>query len=235
LADKWRVDEFYEETIIGALDSLAELCVWADRWIVDGILARFTAFLVQVSGSILRQFQTGRLQTYGAMMTLGLVLVGCYVVVPQDNVRLTQDHTAGQYSVVATPGFGYRYRWDADGDEAGEWDTKDFTDQAEQKIELKRDSTRVVRLQVQNVFGQVNEERFEFVRPSLDFNQGDGPTQMLEIGKDGKLRRRPGSLPPDHPGNMKVVPPGKKRAPTLEEQGLKVPGAQENQAKDNAQ
>jgi hypothetical protein len=121
------------------------------------------------------------------MMALGLVLVGCYVVVPQDNVRLTQDHNSGQYKVVATPGFGYRYRWDADGDEAGEWDSEDFGDLAEQSFSLQRGKTRVVRLQVENVFGQVNEEKFEFVRPSVDYSKG-GPTQIIELGADGKLR-----------------------------------------------
>src|SRR5690606_24430332 len=68
LSHKWRIDEFYEETLLGAVDSLADICVWADRWIVDGILARFSAFLVSIAGSILRYTQTGRIQTYSATM-----------------------------------------------------------------------------------------------------------------------------------------------------------------------
>jgi NADH-quinone oxidoreductase subunit L len=217
LADKWRVDEFYQETIIGAVDSLAEICVWADRWIVDGILARFSAFVVQVSGSILRQFQTGRLQTYGAVMTVGLVAVGCYVVVPQDNVRITEDHATGTYTVQAAPGFGYGYRWDADGDESGEWDNERFGPEASKQFSLERNTTRVVRLQVENVFGHVNEEKFEFVRPAEDFTKGSGETVVIERGADGQLRPRGAGATPPPRGTLKQVPPGKQRPPGLQQ------------------
>ncbi len=210
LQDKWRIDELYEETIIGAIDSLADLCVVVDRWVVDGILARFSAFSVSVFGTILRHFQTGRLQTYAAVMALGLVAVGCYVVVPQDNVRLEADHNTGKYSIEATPGFGYLYRWDEDGD--GEFDTEGFTTKSKVEFSLDRNSARTVRLEVENAFGHVNSEQFEIVRPVADLSKG-GPTLVLEQGADGKLRARGGGSPPPsaEPGDDKPrdrKPPG---------------------------
>jgi len=206
LSDKWRVDEFYEETVLGAIDSLADLCVLADKYIVDGILARLSAFLVSLAGLILRQFQTGRLQTYGAMTVVGLVAVGCYVVVPQDNVKTSFDHISGSYEIEATPGYGYEYRWDADGDEAGEWDTEEFGDKTRVKFNLEPNSTRVVRLQVKNAFGQVNEEKFEVVRPVLDASSL--PVTYIDVNKGlagarARDAKRAEKLPPGHPTGPK--------------------------------
>lgn len=214
LQDKWRVDEFYEETVIGALDSLADLCVVVDRWVVDGILARFTAFTVSVTGTILRHFQTGRLQAYAALMAVGLVGVGCYVVVPQDNVRIEADHANGKYEIQATPGFGYLYRWDEDGD--GKFDTEGFTKRSKVKISLKPNTSRTVQLEVENAFGHVNSEKFEITRPILDASR---PTVVIEQGPDGQLRAKGNAadLPADHPGRMKPVDGKKKRPPALDD------------------
>jgi len=215
LKDKWRVDEFYEETVIGAVDSLADLCVLVDRWVVDGILARFTAFTVSVFGTILRQFQSGRLQTYAVVMVVGLVFVGCYVVAPQDNLRVTADHKTGKYEILATPGFGYLYRWDEDGD--GEWDSDTFGEKSSVTFSLKPNTSRTVKVQVESAFGHVNEETIDIVRPALDLSRGE-PTLVIERGADGKIRPRGASkLPDGHPGIMKPVDPGKKRAPKLED------------------
>lgn len=205
LSDKWRIDELYEETILGAIDSLADICVWADRWIVDGILARFSAFVVSVVGSVLRHFQTGRLQTYGAMTVVGLVLVGCYVVAPQDSVKTQFNHASGKYEIEATPGFGYSYLWDADGDEAGDWDSDEFGTQTKVSFELEEEQTRVVRLQVKNAFGQVSEKKLEVTRPIQD--QSGGPVTYIDVQK-GLNRAKQRKLPPNHPGNMKPVQPG---------------------------
>lgn len=191
LQDKWRVDEFYQETILGAFDSLAELCVWFDRWVVDGLIARLSSFVVSVAGSILRQFQTGRLHSYGAMMMVGLVAVGCYVVSPQANVRIIENHNTGSYELVATPGYGYSYRWDADGDESQAWDTEDFTQTMKVGFSLKPNSNRIVRLQIENAFGRITEKKFDVVRPPSDASSG--PSLVIEQGSDGKLHRRGGS------------------------------------------
>ena len=53
VVDKWRIDELYEEYVIGAVDSLAEFFAWADKWIVDFILARVSTFLDLDPGTVL--------------------------------------------------------------------------------------------------------------------------------------------------------------------------------------
>ncbi len=201
LEDKWRVDEFYEETIIGAVDSLADICVWVDKYIVDGILARLSAFVISVLGSILRQFQTGRLQTYGAILAVGMLAVSCYVVVPQGNVKTDFDHQKGRYEIVATPGFGYSYRWDKDGD--GEWDSENFeAAKSSIKFSMEANTTRVVRLQVENAFGQVNTEEFEITRPRPDLSSPNRAVTLERTAEGLRVRpeKPPGAAtPPNHP------------------------------------
>src|SRR6187399_2529260 len=102
--DKWRVDELYEEYVIGAVDSLAEFFAWADKWIVDFLLARVSAFLVGASGSALRFIQTGRVQTYAAVMVLGLGGVGWYFVTPRVEAKVDANDESGVYSVTASQG-----------------------------------------------------------------------------------------------------------------------------------
>ena len=186
LMDKWRIDEFYEETILGAIDSLAEICVWADRWLVDGIIARASAFVISVLGSLLRYLQTGRMQTYAAMTAAGLLVVGCYVALPQAATRSDFDHQKGKYSIEATPGFGYSYRWDADGDADEKWDEEEFGSQSKVDFQLKPEQTRVVRLQVQNALGAVHEEKLTITRPRPDLSV----PLVIEQDAEGNLRKR---------------------------------------------
>jgi len=194
--DKWRVDEFYQEYIIGNLDSLAQMCVWVDKNLVDGILARLSAFLVAVSGTVLRQFQTGRLQAYAAVLVLGMGAVGCYVIRPQSSLRIDENHATGKYGLRAAPGFGYSYRWDVDGTEG--WDA-DFGDTAEAQFALKADEARTVRVEVQNALGQSSSEEITFVRPRPDLSSGPAGAAPMQAtvtrGADGKLRGVPGHDP----------------------------------------
>lgn len=202
LRDKWRVDEFYQETILGAVDSLAEMCVWADRYIVDGILARFTAGLTQVLGTILRQFQTGRVQAYSAVMTLGMFGVAAYLWAPHASIRQDIDERAGTYALVAAPGLGFSYRWDVDGKDG--WDDEyGPTKAANFKLEVGEE--RTVRVAVKNAFAVESEEVFTYVRPRPDLSRpagsADAPVRIIK-GEDGKLRSagsagRPGADAPN--------------------------------------
>ncbi len=201
--DKWRVDEFYQETILGAVDSLAEACVWFDKWVVDGILARASAFLVAISGTILRQFQTGRLQAYAAMMAVGMAVVGWFVILPRASAKAFADDFAGAYSITAAPGFGYSYRWDTDGDK--KWDSERFGDQRDVKFNLGVEEARVVRLEVKNAFGQTAEREFSFVRPKPDLSRGPATRIDVTRGEDGRLR---GAVPGQAPGQAPGAAPG---------------------------
>jgi NADH-quinone oxidoreductase subunit L len=122
--DKWRVDEFYDATVIAAVDSLAETSVSLDKYVIDGVLAKATSFLVSALGTILRAFQNGVVHVYAAMMVVGLVVIGWFFAVPHASAAIVQRD--GDHLVLeAGPGMGYSFRWDKDGD--GKPETADFT------------------------------------------------------------------------------------------------------------
>jgi NADH-quinone oxidoreductase subunit L len=200
--DKWRVDELYEETVIGAVDSLAEFGAWADKWIVDGILAKLSAFVVRGVGSLLRQLQTGRIQAYAAVMVVGLAAVGWFLVAPHASAKVLANHAEGAYSVTATPGLGYSYRWDLDGD--GKPDSEAFGDKASVAFNLEPAKARTVQLEVKNAFGQIAKRSFELSRPKVDKSaptvDGGSPVQPQPSRPVA-----PSQLPPGHP----AIPQGK--------------------------
>jgi len=166
LFDKWRVDELYDELVVGSLEALADASVWVDRWVVDGILARLTALLVTVWGHLLRLLQTGHAQAYAAVMVLGLFGLGWFVAVPQPEAAVSGDAATGQYAVQAAPGLGYSYRWDADGD--GNFDTDQFGAFGQVTLTLEEGASREVQLQVRNAFGRVKSGSFSVSRPRHD-------------------------------------------------------------------
>jgi NADH-quinone oxidoreductase subunit L len=166
LFDKWRVDELYDELVVGSLEALAEASVWVDRWVVDGILARLTALVITVWGHLLRLLQTGHAQAYAAVMVLGLFGLGWFVTVPQPEAAVSGDAATGQYAVQAAPGLGYSYRWDADGD--GTFDTEKFGAFGQVTLTLEEGASREVHLEVRNAFGRVRSGTFSVSRPRHD-------------------------------------------------------------------
>ena len=199
--DKWRVDELYEETVIGAVDSLAEFGAWADKWIVDGILAKLSAFVVRSAGSLLRQLQTGRIQAYAAVMVVGLAAVGWFLVAPHASAKVIANHADGAYSVTATPGLGYSYRWDADGD--GKLDSEAFGEKASVAFNLEPSKGRIVQLEVKNAFGQVATRSFTLSRPRADKSGLTGEGSPAQPQPPRPVA--PTQLPPGHP----AIPQGK--------------------------
>jgi len=187
--DKWRIDELYEETVLGAVESLAEFSVWFDKWVVDGILARLTSFVIVAVGTVLRYAQVGRVQAYAAVMVLGLVGFGAFVVQPRVQADVTSDHAAGKYALSAAPGLGYRYRWDVDGD--GSWDSEKFDGEREHTFELAVDQTRTVKVEVMNAFGATAMREYSFTRPKPDLS-GPGAMRRIDVERapDGTLRGR---------------------------------------------
>jgi NADH-quinone oxidoreductase subunit L len=167
--NKFEVDEFYEETVIGSVDSLAEVAVVADKWVVDGIVARLTAFLVGASGSLLRFVQNGRVQAYSLSMLAGIGLIGWLLLSPSAQARTRADTDKGVYSVTAAPGLGYSYRWDANGD--GQWDSNEFGSANEVSVTLEVDQRRTVRLEVMNAFGRTASADVPLERPKPDLSR----------------------------------------------------------------
>ena len=189
--DKWRVDELYEEYVIGAVDSLAEFFAWADKWIVDLLLARVSAFLVATTGTALRYLQTGRVQTYAAIMVLGLGGVGWFFVAPRAEAKLDANEESGVYSLTAAQGLGYSYRWDLNND--GKWDDKErFGSRTQQSLNLAVKENRTVRLEVKNAFGRTAVRSFNFARPAPDRSGATSrldadPTQARRVPDQGLL------------------------------------------------
>jgi NADH-quinone oxidoreductase subunit L len=175
--NKFEVDEFYDESVIGTVDALGDVAVGVDKWVFDGIVARFTAFVVGACGGILRLFQNGRVQAYSLSMLLGLGLVGWFFLVPRAEARTRVDLDKGIYSVIAAPGLGYSYRWDANGDD--QWDTNDFGKATEVNVTLEPDQRRTVRLEVKNAFGQTASTDVALERGKPDLS-GAPTTKRLE-------------------------------------------------------
>jgi NADH-quinone oxidoreductase subunit L len=187
VVDKWRIDELYEEYVIGAVDSLAEFFAWADKWIVDFLLARVSAFLVATTGTALRFLQTGRVQTYAAVMVLGLGGVGWFFVTPRAEAKVDTNDESGVYSLTAAEGLGYSYRWDLNNDGKWDGDKGDFGDKTQQSLNLAVKENRTVRLEVKNAFGRTAERSFNFERPAPDrsgfTSQADGSAApMRRVG-----------------------------------------------------
>ncbi len=76
MADKFRVDELYEATIIGPLKSLAR-GLWrvVDVVLIDGLMVNGVARLVGFLGSAVRLAQNGDVQRYAAYMALAAAAI----------------------------------------------------------------------------------------------------------------------------------------------------------------
>ena len=189
--DKWRIDELYEATVIGMVDALADIFQMADTWIVDGILAKLSAAVVGAAGTVLRAFQTGKVQAYSASMVIGLAGIGWFLVRPHavtsiDDSKLKQS---GEVVVSAAPGFGYTYRWEGPGIAA----TKEFSPTREITIPLQPGDKKEIVLEVKNAFNGVDTQTITVARP----------------GKKG-APQAPAAPPDDLPPGSKIVIPGDK-------------------------
>jgi NADH-quinone oxidoreductase subunit L len=172
--EKLRVDELYEATVVSAVDALADTSAAFDQWFVDGVLAKLTSLIVTALGTILRAVQTGVVHVYAAVMVVGIAAIGWFFVAPHPDATVASS-PSGDYVVSAGPGFGYAYRWDADGN--GEMDTPEFTGgNVEQKIHLEPGKSQSVKLEVQNAFGLKATKTITVSRPAV-------PT-LLEVGQN---------------------------------------------------
>jgi NADH-quinone oxidoreductase subunit L len=182
--EKWRVDELYDELVIGTVDFIADMMVLVDKWVVDGIVARLTSWVVAVSGHALRLLQTGRVQAYAAFMMVGTACMGWFFTVPQAKAHVVNDETTGRYTVSVAPGLGYAFRWDADSD--GKPDTADFGDKTSVELTLGVGESKAVRFEVKNAFGRVKQSSVTVSRPKPSESpskaaEGDRPSDVREV------------------------------------------------------
>jgi NADH-quinone oxidoreductase subunit L len=161
--DKWRIDEFYEATVIGMVDALADIFTMADKWIIDGVLAKLSAALVGLFGTLLRALQTGRVQAYSAAMVIGLGGLGWYMLRPHATAVVhDQRINAGEVVLSAAPGPGYSYRWTG----GGLPESAEFGAQREITVLLQPGDKKDVVLEVKNAFDGIDSQTFPLSRPA---------------------------------------------------------------------
>jgi NADH-quinone oxidoreductase subunit L len=168
--DKWRIDELYDAAVVGMVDALADIFVMADTWIVDGVLARLSAFVVGGVGTGLRALQTGRVQAYSAFMVIGLAGVGWFMVRPHADAQIDETNLrqSGEVKLTAAPGLGYRYHWEQPG--------KAVTDGPDLTLKLQPGESEEVVLEVENAFNSKARHVIPLTRPS----PGKKPT-VIEV------------------------------------------------------
>ncbi|XXY23486.1 NADH-quinone oxidoreductase subunit L [Sorangium sp. So ce216] len=160
--DKWRIDELYNATVVGMVDALADIFTMADKWIIDGVIAKLSAALVGFFGTVLRALQTGRVQVYAASMVIGLAGVGWFMVKPHADANIddAELRRSGEVRLSAAPGLGYRYRWEAPG-----LPQRDFSEATDVTVKLEPGEKKDVVLRVRNAFDREATETFSFSRP----------------------------------------------------------------------
>jgi NADH-quinone oxidoreductase subunit L len=75
MRDRFYFDELYEATVIPFHDFLAAIAAWVDRWLIAGLGVRGVHGTTEILGRLLREVQTGNLQTYAFLFALGVALV----------------------------------------------------------------------------------------------------------------------------------------------------------------
>ncbi len=75
LAHKFYFDEFYDTYLIGLQQFFASMFKWIDDWIIEGAILRGSAYVSVGFGEILKLMQTGSLQTYAFILSVGGALL----------------------------------------------------------------------------------------------------------------------------------------------------------------
>lgn len=75
MRNRFYFDELYEATVIRAHDFLAAIADWVDRWLISGFAVRGLHGTTEIVGRLLREVQTGNLQTYAFLFALGVAVL----------------------------------------------------------------------------------------------------------------------------------------------------------------
>jgi NADH-quinone oxidoreductase subunit L len=78
----WRnlywVDEFYEATILRPFYAITRFCAGFDRFVIDG-LVNATGIVADITGQLLKLFQTGYVRNYALVFLMGVVAILLYL------------------------------------------------------------------------------------------------------------------------------------------------------------
>jgi len=121
LMDKWRVDEFYDATILAASRQLARISAGFDKYVVDGLLTEVTMQTVNAASYLFTRMQNGLVHAYGAVMACGLLAITFHFLVPHPRPSVVGEPSGMKVQLEASKGLAYEYRWDFDND--GTFDT----------------------------------------------------------------------------------------------------------------
>ena len=77
---KWMADKFYFDELYAFLnqwtqEKMSFAADWFDRWIIAGLGVKGTSGAVDITGCLLRLFQTGNVQTYALLTVIGLLFI----------------------------------------------------------------------------------------------------------------------------------------------------------------
>jgi NADH-quinone oxidoreductase subunit L len=75
LAHKFYFDEFYDTNLVGGQQLFARFLNWIDSWVLEGAILRGLAYLSVGAGELLKLLQTGSLQTYAFILSVGSALL----------------------------------------------------------------------------------------------------------------------------------------------------------------
>jgi len=190
LFDRWRIDELYDATVVGMLDALADIFTMADKWIIDGIIARLSALVVGAAGSLLRLFHTGRVQVYAASMAIGIAGIGFFMARPHAAVQVQDEFLkqTGEVVLLAAPGLGYSYQWTGVTKTGESTDT--FATKREQRVVVAQNETREIVVRVRNAFGMESETKVSLTRKGPA-----GPTANTPAGGAPQIVPKPALAP----------------------------------------
>ena len=79
LRNLYWVDEFYELVILRPFYALCRAFRATDRWVVDG-LVNATGVTAEISGQVIKLFQTGLVRNYALMFLFGVLVILYYVI-----------------------------------------------------------------------------------------------------------------------------------------------------------
>ncbi len=187
--DKWRIDELYDKTVVAFVDAAAESAALFDKWVVDGILARLTSLVVSFLGTVLRALQSGVVHVYAAITVFGLVAMGWFFVWHPQARAIVSERPGGRYSLEASPGLGYDFRWRTKSPDAP--DTSTFGPLRTVAVEVSPGETKRVVLEVRNAFARIASNTFVLTRPVHQAQSGSPPTTVVAVPPPGFEVKKP--------------------------------------------
>ncbi len=121
LMDRWRIDGLYEVTIVSLMKWLGVVSANLDKFLVDMVLAKGTAFAARGLGFLVTRAQTGVVYASAGLFVVGLAGLTWWFTYPHPMPE-GEESSVGHAAWTVSAGLGNEYRWDFDSD--GEWDTE---------------------------------------------------------------------------------------------------------------